>query len=78
MKIQVKCHGCRKVWEVYPRGEWQNENNAVCPFCGLQIEPQTWEREIVPAFGAFLDANRELLKDVTGYGAPRFKVNFIN
>ena len=78
MKMVIKCGECKKAWEVYPRGAWTDDINRECPECGCCIEQQTWEREIVPAFGAFMDANRELIKDSTGYGTPLFSVDFIN
>lgn len=75
--MQIKCTNCNKTWIIYPRGAWTDDINSECPNCGCSIDRQTWERQITPAFGAFMDTNKELYKDATGYNAPLFKVNFI-
>ena len=48
-----------------------------CPHCFKSIDSQTWERQVVPAFHALDDANRELFKDTTGYRVPLFEVDYI-
>ena len=40
-----------------------------------RIDSQTWERQILPAFGEFQDMNRELIKDNLN-GSVRFSVDF--
>ena len=40
------------------------------------IDRQTWNNIIVPAFGAFMDANMQLVKDTGFRNQTRFAVNF--
>jgi hypothetical protein len=40
------------------------------------IDRQTWDNIIVPAFGAFMDANMQLMKDTGFRDQTRFAVNF--
>lgn len=47
-----------------------------CPHCFKAIERQTWEKQIIPAFLALDDANRELVKDSSGYHTPLFEVSY--
>lgn len=76
MKIRIKCRECKRAWEIHPRGKWTDDASRECPSCGCSIDRQTWERQIIPAFGAFMDMNREIVKDSTGYDAPMFSVTF--
>lgn len=75
--LRIHCKRCRRRWHVYARDNWQEGAARCCPHCGAVIERQTWESQILPAFGAMADANRELVKDHTGYQAPAFAVDFI-
>lgn len=47
-----------------------------CPHCFKAIERQTWEKQIIPAFHALDDANREIVKDSSGYHTPLFEVSY--
>ena len=60
------------LWEVYHRDNWNNDKARQCPHCFAEIDRQTWEKEVLPAFGAVHDANAELHKDHTGYDKPLF------
>ena len=77
MKMRINCKECGEAWEVYPRGDWTDDVNRECPSCGCSIDRQTWENQIKPAFGAFMDMNREIIKDSTGYGTTLFTVSFM-
>ena len=79
----IKCHYCGGTWEVYGRsitgvsGATISGNYArTCPHCFKAIEKQTWDKQIIPAFLAMSDANRELVKDSSGYHTPLFEVSY--
>lgn len=65
--LKIHCKNCRKSWAVYHRDNWHDERARQCPFCYSEIDKDLWEREIIPAFGAMSDANREILKNYTGF-----------
>ena len=71
----VRCDNCGTRWNIYHR-DIKNRNAKTCPMCGESINQQTWEKELLPAFGAMEDANRELFKDHTGYHGTLFTVAY--
>lgn len=71
--MRIHCENCGGTWEVYERDDYHSKNSATCPHCGKRIDYQTWEKQILPAFGMIADANRELFKDATGYHYPMFQ-----
>lgn len=71
----VRCDNCGTRWNIYHR-DIKNRNAKTCPMCGESINQQTWEKELLPAFGALEDANRELFKDHTGYHGTLFTVGY--
>ncbi len=74
--MKIKCHECGGSWEVY-HYNFRDDHLRVCPHCCKEIDRQTWNRQIIPAFGALEDANRELYKDHTGYpGVALFTVEY--
>ena len=73
--LKVRCEHCGAAWEVYAHQIHQEQANQ-CPHCFSEIDRQTWDRQIVPAFGALDDANREIVKDYLGYGAQMFRVDY--
>lgn len=75
--LRIHCEVCGKTWEVYARDDWKSDNARTCPHCFEEIDRQTWERSILPAFGAMQDANRELMKDYCGYHIQKYKVDYI-
>ena len=75
--MKIHCFSCGGDWEVYDRDNWKSINARTCPHCGSRIDGTTWERQVLPAFGQFADANRELEKDSSGYNTPFFKVDCI-
>lgn len=76
--VRIHCAQCRRRWAVYERDDWKADTARTCPHCGAQIDAQTWERQVLPAFGIMGDANRELIKDHTGYSTPLFRVDYIS
>lgn len=75
--LRIHCANCCRRWSVYGVGNWRSETARTCPHCGAQIDAQTWEKQVLPAFGMMSDANRELIKDHAGYSTPLFRVDFI-
>ena len=71
--MRIKCHYCGGTWEVYPKTITEGRT---CPHCSKSIEKQTWDKQIIPAFLALDDANRELVKDSSGYHTPLFEVSY--
>lgn len=82
--MRIKCHYCGGTWEVYGRSITGVSSATIisgdyprtCPHCFKAIEGQTWEKQIIPAFLALDDANRELVKDSSGYHTPLFEVSY--
>lgn len=82
--MRIKCHYCGGTWEVYGRSVTGVSSPTIisgdcprtCPHCFKAIEKQTWDKQIIPAFLALDDANRELVKDSSGYHTPLFEVNY--
>ncbi len=74
--LKIHCDYCGQSWEVYERAV-KDEHSRMCPHCGSEIDSQTWKRQIVPALAQAADANRELIKDHTGYHAPVFSFDVI-
>lgn len=75
--LRIHCDYCGGTWDVYGRDDWNETRSRTCPHCQSKIDGQDWEKQIVPAFGAMQDANRELIKTHTGYHAPLFTVDYI-
>lgn len=73
--LRIHCATCGGVWEVYHRDNWNNDKARQCPHCFAEIDRQTWEKDVLSAFGAVHDANAELYKDHTGYDKPLFSVD---
>lgn len=76
--LRIKCHECGESWPVKPQ-DIHNDHRRVCPWCCKEIDRQTWNRFIVPAFGEMEDASRELVKDHTGYpGVALFTISYFS
>lgn len=73
--MKIYCGYCNQYWEVYQHNDWKSDKARTCPHCFNRIDSQTWERQILPAFGEFQDMNRELIKDNLN-GSVRFSVDF--
>lgn len=74
--LQIHCCSCGGTWQVYSNN-YKSSKARDCPYCGHSIERQTWERQILPAFGMVADANCELYKDHVGYHAPMFTFDVV-
>ena len=82
--LRIHCHNCGGHWDLYDGKAGRNAPDSykhrtykTCPHCHEQIDGQDWDRQILPAFAAMADANRELYKTHTGYGTPLFSVDYI-
>ena len=73
----IHCESCGGSWEVYSRDDFNHWHARTCPHCGKSIDPATWEKFVVPALGAVVDANLELANDHTGYHGPLFGFDVI-
>ena len=74
--LKIHCDSCGSDWTVYHRDDWKDWKARTCPMCGETIDHQTWDDQILPAFGAMEDANRELYKDHAGYHGTLFTVTY--
>lgn len=75
--MKIHCNYCGGSWEVYGRDDWNEKKHRTCPHCFSSIDGQDWHNSILPAFGAMMDANKELIKTHTGYNAPLFTVDYV-
>ena len=75
--MKIHCGYCGGAWEVYHRDDWKDDHARTCPHCSQKIDRQTWNKQVLPAFGAVQDANAELLKDHTGQHLPLFMLDVI-
>ena len=73
--MKIYCDYCGQKWDIYERDNWNDDKARTCPHCFNKIDGQTWKNEIIPAFGAYMDLNKQLIKD-TGLGCVRFSVDF--
>lgn len=76
-KLSIHCNGCGSDWVVYHRDNWKNWRSRTCPVCGKSVDPGTWERFVLPAFGSLEDANIELYKDHNQGHGTLFTVSYI-
>lgn len=74
--LVIHCSSCDKSWELYHRDIY-NKLHRECPHCGSRIDAQTYENQIIPAWGALIDANTELFRDHLQEGSTLFTVDFI-
>ena len=75
--LRLHCGHCGDTWDVYDRDKSGPEANQ-CPHCFNEIDRQTWEKQLLPAFSAMDDGNRELFKDSSGYGTVLFRADYIS
>lgn len=75
--LRIHCDVCGGTWEVYHRDNWNDDKARQCPHCFSKIDRQTWQKEVLPAFGAVNDANAELFKEHTGRHVPLFTFDVI-
>lgn len=75
--LKIHCDCCGSDWVVYHRDNWKDWKARTCPVCGKSIDPWTWERSVLTAFGEMEDANLELVKDHTQSHGTLFTVSYI-
>lgn len=75
--LSIHCDGCGSDWTVYHRDDWKGWKARTCPVCGKSIDPGTWDRQVLRAFGEMEDANLELVKDHTQSHGTLFTVSYI-
>ena len=75
--LKIHCGNCGGSWEIYPRDDWKADKSRQCPHCFSSVDAQTWDKRVLHAFAAALDANAELYKHHTGYEAPLFEFDII-
>lgn len=75
--LSIHCDGCGSDWSVYHRDDFRDWKARTCPVCGKSIDPGTWERSVLRAFGEMEDANLELVKDHTQSHGTLFTVSYI-
>ena len=74
--LTVDCNTCGGSWNVYHATNWSDDVTRTCPHCFAEIDPQTWENQVLPAFGSMTDANMELLRDNLGQHTPLFRIHY--
>ena len=75
--LRIHCESCGWHWEVFEDQDFHAKQAATCPRCKRRIDYQTWKNQIVPAFAMAADANRELIRDATGFHSPYFHIDII-
>lgn len=76
--LRIHCKSCGNYWDVYESDDYKNQRYKKCPYCGEEIDGQDYYNTVLPAFGAMLDATKELEKTSIGYNAPLFRVDYIS
>ena len=75
--LSIHCGGCGSDWIVYHRDDFKNWKARTCPVCGKATNPQTWEKQVLRAFGEMEDAGMELVKDHTQLHGTLFTVGYV-
>lgn len=75
--LHIHCDYCGGTWDIYGHSNFNEQAARTCPHCQQRIDGQTWKKQILPAFAAMMDCNRELYKDHTGYRKSLFTVDYI-
>ena len=75
--LRIHCKNCDGYWDISESDDFNHPKYKKCPHCDKEIDGQDYFNTVLPAFGAMLDANKELKKTATGYKAPLFTVDFI-
>lgn len=75
--LRIHCHNCGNHWDINEGDDYKQRKYKTCPYCKEQIDGQDFDNQVLPAFGAMMDANRELKKTHTGYNASLFSVEFM-
>lgn len=73
----VTCGYCHQKWHVYGSRDFNDRDARRCPHCQTEIDQQLWERQVLPAFGALQDTNRELYKHSVGTHTALFQIDYV-
>lgn len=74
--LKVKCYSCGGTYRIYGDMVFHPAASR-CPFCFAEIRRSTWEKIVIPAWGAMEDANRDLQNEHTGYkNTPLFQLEY--
>ncbi|MBQ9732782.1 MAG: hypothetical protein IJV74_00945 [Clostridia bacterium] len=75
--LKIHCYKCGGRFSVNGGMVKHSEAN-VCPYCYTTLPREIWERIVLPAFGELEDANRELVKEHSGYvDVPLFQIGYV-
>lgn len=74
--LRIHCHNCGGYWDINEGDDFNHPKYKKCPHCKKGIDGQDYFNTVLPAFGAMMDANKELYKTHTGYSAPLFTVEY--
>lgn len=75
--LAIHCDSCGSDWVVYHRDDWKHWKARTCPTCGKEIDPGTWNRHVIRAFGEMEDTNLELMKDHTALHGALFTISYV-
>ena len=75
--LKINCDCCGSSWNVYHRDDFKDWKARTCPMCGKSIDQATWDRQVLPAFGAMEDVSLELVKDHSQYHESLFTIDYI-
>lgn len=76
-RLKIHCCNCGCEWDVYHRDNWKDWKSRTCPSCGEEIDPETWENQILNAFGEMEESNIELQKDHDQQHKTMFLVGYM-
>ena len=76
--MKICCEYCGGSWEVYERDDWASGKAATCPHCAEKIDLQTWRRCVLPAFGSFINMNKELFSEHANDHRSLFQIDMIS
>ena len=74
--LRIKCHECGGYWEAYSYNI-KDDHLRMCPHCCKEIDRQTWNTHIIPAFSRMEEATMELQRDHDEYpGVALFTLQY--
>lgn len=73
--MNIKCGSCGGSWTVYDHEDWKHWRARTCPHCKAKIDEQVYRNAVLTAFCECMDAEKELIKQHTGYHTPLFSVD---
>ena len=75
--LKIYCDSCGSEWNVYHRDDFKDWKARTCPVCGKSINSETWDRQVLRAFGEMEDASAELFKDSAQTHGTLFTISYI-